>query len=174
MSEIFREEINIDGILLGLNDTELEKCVPMSSMTTGFILKQMLTPSWAGRKVSQSPMDLIKMISFFAGVVKEMERRKNVTELDANKAMEGMVNIACSAPWRQAEISSANFQANARGSAKLASIMALKGESLMSQTTWEEMHSEQTTADMLKLGSEYLIQTGYYQLDYLKRIKKIF
>merc|ERR1712079_203751 len=95
-------------------------------------------------------MDLIKMISFFAGVVKEMERRKNVTELDANK---GMVNIACSAPWRQAEISSANFQANARGSAKLASIMALKGESLMSETTWVEMHSEQTTADMLKLGS---------------------
>ena len=103
-----------------------------------------------------------------------MERRKNVTELDANKAMDGMVNIACSAPWRQAEISSANFQANARGGAKLASIMALKGESLMSQTTWEEMHSEQTTADMLKLGSEYLIQIGFYQFDYLKRIKKIF
>ena len=48
MSEIFRQDINIDGILLGLQENEMEKCVPVHAMSFGFMMKQMITPSWAG------------------------------------------------------------------------------------------------------------------------------
>ena len=37
---------------------------------------------------------------------------------------------------------SVNFRGNARGCAKLASIMANKGKGLMSEEAWEEMHAE--------------------------------
>ena len=64
--------------------------------------------------------------------------------------------LASSAPWRQAELSSVNFQANAQGCAKLASMMALKGDKLISQATWEEMHSEPTFSQITKMpGMSY-------------------
>ena len=42
----------------------------------------------------------------------------------------------------RAEISSAGVQANARGLAKLASIMSIKGDTFMSEETWKTLHSE--------------------------------
>ena len=44
------------------------------------------------------------------------------------------------------EMPSANMHANARGLAKLASIMANKGQTLMSEETWSVMHANSKTA----------------------------
>merc|ERR1711953_638937 len=52
--------------------------------------------------------------------------------------------------WRKAELSSGNIQGSARGCAKLASKMANKGETLMSDDAWNEMHAEPTLADMFE------------------------
>ena len=41
----------------------------------------------------------------------------------------------------KAEVSSLNIQANARGCAELASVMACKGFPLISYDTWKELHS---------------------------------
>ena len=82
LSEIFRDEVNIDGILLGLKENELEKCVPVHAMSSGFMLKQMLTPSWAGKKISKSTMDIIKMGAFFSKEMKEMSNQKSCKEID--------------------------------------------------------------------------------------------
>ena len=127
MSEIFRQDINIDGILLGLQENEIEKCVPVVAMSSGFMIKQMFTPSWAGRRISQSTGEIIKMMKFYAGAMKDLQSHKNNVEADNIKTLDGFPALASSAPWRKAEFSSANFQANARGCAKLASIMSLKG-----------------------------------------------
>jgi len=151
ISEIFRQDISIDGILLGLQENEIEKCVPVVAMSSGFMIKQMFTPSWAGRRISQSTGEIIKMMKFYAGAMKDLQSHKNNVEADNIKTLDGFPALASSAPWRKAEFPSANFQANARGCAKLASIMSLKGDSLMSEKTWDEMHSEPTTAEILKL-----------------------
>ena len=127
ISEIFRHDVNIDGILLGLHEDEIEKCVPILAMTSGFMIKQMFTPSWAGRRISQSTGEIIKMMTFYAKTMKEFEDAKNTVETDDIKTLDGFPALASSALWRKAEFSSANFQANARGCAKLASIMSLKG-----------------------------------------------
>ena len=142
MSEIFRQDINIDGILLGLQENEMEKCVPVHAMSAGFIIKQMLTPSWAGRRISQSTGEIIKMMTFYAKTMKEFEDAKNTVETDDIKTLDGFPALASSALWRKAEFSSANFQANARGCAKLASIMSLKGTvyNVYIRTVSSELH----------------------------------
>ena len=156
MGEIFREEINIDGILLALKETEFERCVPISSMKSSFLIKQLLTPKWAGRRISKGPIDFMRMMIFFSKMLKDFSEQKNCKETDKIKTMDGFPILANTSVWKQAEISSGNFHANARGCAKLASFMALKGDSLISQTSWEEMHSEPTTAEILKFPSKFL------------------
>ena len=58
---------------------------------------------------------------------------------------------------RIGEIPSANFHGNARGLAKLASILANKGKGpdgrqLLSNETWEKMHAKATLALDMNLG----------------------
>ena len=127
MSEIIRQDIGIDGILLGLQENEMEKCVPIVGMSSGFMIKQMFTPSWAGRRISTSTGEMIKIMTFFSKMMKEMGGQKNNVEVDNIKSIDGFPALASSSAWRKAEFSSGNFQANARGCAKLASIMSLKG-----------------------------------------------
>ena len=123
-------------------------------MDSGFLIKQMFTPSWAGKKISKGTGEIIQMMSFFAKAAKTVREHKNCIEVETIKSMDGFPKLASSSEWRQAEFSSANFQANARGCAKLASIMASKGASLMSEETWNEMHSEPTLAKMMKFPGE--------------------
>ena len=132
MSEIFKQDIKIDGILLGLEENEMEKCVPVLGMTSGFLIKQMFTPSWAGRRISQSTGEIIKMMTFFAKYMKEAEGQKNNVEIDRIKTLDGFPALCSSPAWQKAEFSSGNFQANARGCAKLASILSLKGTEYIS------------------------------------------
>ena len=105
----------------------MENCVPTHAMSSGFMIKQMFIPSWAGRRISQSTGEIIKMMTFFAKYMKEAEGQKNNVETDNIKTIDGFPALVSSAPWRKTEFSSANFQANAQGCAKLASIMSLKG-----------------------------------------------
>ena len=145
-------------MLLGLKENELERCVPVTGMKPSFVLQQMLTPKWAGRRISKGPMDMIKMVLYFSKEMKEMKSQKNCKDFDGITSMDVFPALASSTAWRQAEMSSANFQANARGTAKLASIMALKGGSLISEDTWNEFHSEPTTAAIFKSpGQIYII-----------------
>merc|ERR1711997_703565 len=92
-------------------------------------------------------MDMIKMITWFA---KEMGKQKDdsfLKEATGLKDVNSFIQLANSAGWRKAELSSGNFQGSARGCAKIASMMANKGESLMSDDAWNEMHAEPTLAD---------------------------
>ena len=52
------------------------------------------------------------------------------------------INAFNSADFFKAEHPSSNFRANARGLGKLASIMANKGQHLMPEWAWEEIHAE--------------------------------
>ena len=52
------------------------------------------------------------------------------------------VTIFTTPDFVRAEIPSSNCRANARGMAKLASIMANKGHGLMSEDAWREMHGD--------------------------------
>ena len=103
MGEIIREEVNIDGIRLGLTEDELKKCAPLSGMSNGFLLQQMLTPSWAGRRIDQGPIDMIKMVAFFAKKMSTLKDDSFVKEatgkLDVNAFLQHNVKSSCSCAY---------------------------------------------------------------------------
>merc|ERR1719479_701474 len=100
-------------------------------MTDGFILAQSLTPKWAGKKLNITFCELMKIVK-----ASELENH-----LDDPKWVDFLQNET----GLKAEGCSFNTQANAKGLGKLASIMANKGQGLMSEKTWNEIHSEPTT-----------------------------
>ena len=53
-----------------------------------------------------------------------------------------MADFAISPDMLKSETASAFAKANARSCAKMASILSHKGEGLISEKTWNEMHSE--------------------------------
>ena len=48
MSEIIREDINIDGVLLALDQEEISRCIPFKTISPFFILQQILVPWLSG------------------------------------------------------------------------------------------------------------------------------
>ena len=63
-----------------------------------------------------------------------------------------MPNFSISSDALKAETTSAFVKAHARGCAKLASILANGGEDLISEKTWNEMHSQPRTEVMFDAG----------------------
>jgi CubicO group peptidase (beta-lactamase class C family) len=116
----------------------------------GYILGQSLTPKWAGKRVDITFPSLVSMLMGFRPLSAKYKARPPFIA-DSPKFSEFMhTDIG-----RKGEISSSGAQCNARGLAKLAAIMANKGQPvetqednkpLMSEATWEEMHSEPTLA----------------------------
>ena len=51
MDEIFKEDLNIDGIHITVDDNAKSKVVKETFLTTGFITGQSMLPKWAGRKI---------------------------------------------------------------------------------------------------------------------------
>ena len=60
----------------------------------------------------------------------------------------------------QAQVSSLNVQANARGCAELASVMAFQGFPLMSYDTWKEIHSSPKMG-ILNEGNGEIVRTNF-------------
>ena len=59
MSEILRQDIDIDGILLALTKDEILKLFPFKIMPLSFMIQQILTP-WCWRKIID--LNLYKVI----------------------------------------------------------------------------------------------------------------
>ena len=69
---------------------------------------------------------------------------------------------------RMCEMPSANMHANARGLAKLASIMANKGQTLMSEETWSVMHANSKTA----MDAELSKWLSIFPIQYTSSLKR--
>ena len=121
MSEILREDINIEGILLGLKKDELSKSVPYKIMSPTFVLQQVLAPWWWGKKIDLTLNDVIKGIAFgFAQIpyiirnYKDYKRPKTFGELD-NYSIFEFLDRANTNDFSRSEVSSGGIMANARG-----------------------------------------------------------
>ena len=62
MHEIFKEEVNIDGIHITVDEEAAEKLVPETFITNGFVFGQLMLPKWAGRKIEPNLISYAKMI----------------------------------------------------------------------------------------------------------------
>ena len=121
MSDILREDVNIEGILLGLKKDELSKAVPYKVMSPTFVLQQVLAPWWWGKKIDLTLNDVIKGIAFgFAQIpyiftnYKDYKRPKTFGELD-NYSIFEFLDRANTDDFSRSEVSSGGIMANARG-----------------------------------------------------------
>ena len=152
MGEILQEDINIDGIYLGdSNDTETTVPVPQTVISNSFILSQTLTPAWMGKKIETMEVGFFNLLTFIHNFFTSKKANEEQIPLFSElKGTEGYTTIVTqefidvynSPDVTKAELPSSNIRANARGLAKLASIMANKGQGIMSQEAWHEMHSQ--------------------------------
>ena len=60
MSEILRQDIDIDGILLALTKDEIPKLFPFKIMPLSFMIQQILTPWWWRKIVNLTWYKVIK------------------------------------------------------------------------------------------------------------------
>ena len=121
MSEILREDINIEGILLGLKKDELFKAVPYKIISPTFVLQQVLAPWWWGKKIDLTLNDVIKGIAFGVAQIpyittnyNDYKRPTTFGELDTYSMSEFFDRMNTD-DFSQSEVSSAGIKANARG-----------------------------------------------------------
>ena len=62
MDEILRQEINIDGVHITVNEEEKKRLVSQSSITVGYTLGQSLLPKCAGRRIEPNIITIGKVI----------------------------------------------------------------------------------------------------------------
>ena len=147
--DILCEDINIKGIYLGASKDANSDPNPETMITKSFILRQSLTPEWLGKKININFIDLMKLTFKMRKSSSTIDKIPFFEELNGLEVgSQNFINVYNSPDFNKAEISSANFRANARGIAKLASIMANEGQGLMSQEAWKEMHSEPKFAEV--------------------------
>ena len=152
MGEILKEDINIDGIYLGeSNNSDTAVPVPQTVISNSFILSQTFTPSWMGKKIDTMEVSFLNLLNFIRNFFTSKKiNEEQIPCFSELKGTEGyttlvtqeFIDVYNSPDVTKAELPSSNIRANARSLAKLASIMANKGQGIMSPEAWNEMHSQ--------------------------------
>ena len=67
IAEIFKDEVQIDGIHFTVDDNAAKKLVPQTAIGLGYTIGQSLLPQWAGRKIESNIFSYLRQIgnSFF-------------------------------------------------------------------------------------------------------------
>ncbi len=147
MGEILRDDVNIDGVYVGLRDEDkIASAAKLTTSSDKYIMRQSFLPKWAGRKIYFNFFDVYEMGKVVKALFGGMA---NAPPLCAEMTAD-IFAFFDSEKVRKSEIASAGAQACARGLAKLAAIMANKGQPLkgderqplISTETWEQMHGD--------------------------------
>lgn len=141
MGEILQDDINIKGVYLGESCEPNSDPVPLRLIPKSLVFSQSLTPKFLGKKVDVQFIELIK--KFIA--LDKMQGKQPSTFLEQKGLKvsdQKHVDLYTSPNFVKSEIPSINVRANARSLAYLASTMANRGQGLIPESAWEEMHSE--------------------------------
>jgi hypothetical protein len=149
MGEIIREDANIEGIYVGLTDEEMKNIATVAPPSTMFLCLDSLTPTWAGKRLGFTAPQLYNLIQFISKAFKATGDKADFCLEMLGKGHD-LVTPANLKDFQKSEVSSCFKNASAPGLAKLASIMANKGESLMSNEAWEELHTEPKMATLFQ------------------------
>ena len=123
-------------------------------ITKSFVLIQSMTPEWLGKRINVGFFETMKKA--FGKTVRELAKQPPFfEELKGLGIGQKFIDFYNSSDAVKAEVPSVNFRGNARGCAKLASIMANQGQGLMSQQAWDEMHSEPIYGEYGSSKGEY-------------------
>lgn len=163
IGEICREELEIEDICCGIDDDQFDRLTKLEANTMGWVATQSVLPYFLGSKVHISILDLYRLSKHMQGSREKLGPQKpSIANVQKDPSMAHTVYEQ--KEIRRGEIPSANFQGNARGLAKLASVMANKGQSIegenriLTERTWDVMHEEGKWAQDALLGKIVFIK----------------
>jgi len=145
IGQFIREELKgcEDSIICGLDESQLVRLAPQREASTRWSLVQSVfgqKTCMSGKQVARATPNLLSM-----GSKVMSHTSKWYTDTAGSRPGRSLPYFGQEVV-RMCEMPSANMHANARGLAKLASIMANKGQTLMSEETWSVMHANSKTA----------------------------
>ena len=137
---------------IGLKYEDLSKSFNFSMSSIGEITLQGMLPHNV-RKTAPNVVELAKLGAFVLPYIKAKPMLEHLT----NKYdIEDMLNKFCYTVVKTGEIPSANGQCSARGIARIAAMMANKGEvdgiRILSEETWEAVHGNPIVKEMYPTG----------------------
>ena len=65
IGEIVDEDVGVDGVHLGLNKSQIEKCTLHSARSKRWVMTQSAMPSFMKSRVNDRPTHFIKVMIFF-------------------------------------------------------------------------------------------------------------
>ena len=120
-----------------------------------------MTPEWLGKRINVGFFETMKKA--FGKTVRELAKQPPFfEELKGLGIGQKFIDFYNSSDAVKAEVPSVNFRGNARGCAKLASIMANQGQDpsgkqILSKDTWEKMHKDPKEAHDAVLGNYHAV-----------------
>ena len=161
IGQILRDDIKIDGLYLGLKESELPRIASLESWSKNWVIWNCMIPYFLGSKVDISIFELYQRKRSFAEGAKKIGPQKLVIKEDSKEPhMRHAINE--NPIIRKGEIPSSNCHGNAKGLATLAAIMANEGywternTNLISSDTWKKMHANPKWALDAYLGNRAL------------------
>jgi len=151
IGEFLREDISgpleADAVI-GVRESDLGRTSKVSPLGFWFMLLQSLKPKFLKRRVERN---LIQILALFVRLIPTF--RKGTTR-GAPPPVEGMRRMSFfnDPAFAMGETPSANANCSARGLAKIAAMMSLRGrwngKEFLSQQAWQAMHDAPVEADM--------------------------
>ena len=165
IGEYLRQELSVPlsaDVLIGLEESELERRSPVSVPKTWRLLIESLKPKLLNRKIERNLLQILALgFSFLRSGRDSSMPTWEALRLNRQvfAGQQGIINAFNSTEVAMGETPSANTHASARGLARLAAMMADKGsfegKEFISTTAWEALHAEVTEADMRFISTRF-------------------
>ena len=157
IGEFLRAEVStpLDAdVYIGLRDEELPRVAKGKAVSLGFVLKESLKPKFLGRRIEHN---IFQLLGRFIRLL-PMVRNVSANAVPPFKGMKD-VGIFNDPMVAKGETPSANTHATARGLAKVASMMAMRGRSneqqVMAENTWVALHDAPQKSPMLIMNTVF-------------------
>ena len=165
IGEYLRQELSVPlsaDVVIGLEESELERRSPVSVPKPWRLLIESLKPEFLNRKIERNLLQILALGFGFVRSARDSSRPfREALRLTRQvfAGQQGIINAFNSMEVAMGETPSANTHASARGLARLAAMMAdegsFEGKQFISTSAWDALHAEATEADMGSLSTRF-------------------
>lgn len=163
IGEMLYEEVFLPlavDVRIGLSEEELSRVSPIKLLSLKQHLAHTFTPLFLGRKVKHNIFDLTRNLLPVAARARRTRGESRPPPFTGMDTIADLGNLFNDAVVRMGETPSANTHASARGLARLAAMLAAKGNwndrEFLQPKTWEAMHGA-------PLAGHMMIKTNFSQ-----------
>lgn len=148
MGEWIREDIALalkTDTYIGITEEEQSRSIDVTGGSMSYVFCQSVIPKYVGRKIEPNFKDLVTTSMILQAEMNKIERVPPVEHMKSH-LFPHLIPAFNNSEFKAGEVPSTNGQCTARGLAKVAAMMANKGQingvRILSEKTWELFHSQ--------------------------------